>query len=66
MANAQTLEDMSPGLFKGVERAKRVPEGRFNSLAQLIDVPALERTYRRQRSERVMHFKVSAWSIVSA
>jgi RNA-directed DNA polymerase len=50
MANAQTLVDMSPGLRKVVERAQREPEGRFNSLAHLIDVPALERTYRRQRA----------------
>jgi RNA-directed DNA polymerase len=50
MANAQTLADMSPGLLKGVERAQREPEGRFNSLAHLLDVPALERAYRRQRA----------------
>src|SRR5919197_1015158 len=50
MANAQTLADMSPGLLKVVERAKREPAGRFNSLAHLIDVPALERAYRRQRA----------------
>ncbi len=43
--------DMSPGLLKVVERAQREPEGRFNSLAHLIDVPALERAYRRQRSD---------------
>src|SRR5712691_1768977 len=51
MANASTLDDMSPGLLKGVERAKREPEARFHSLAQVIDVPALERAYRYQRSE---------------
>jgi len=51
MANALTLGDMSPGLVKGVERAKREPEGRFHSLAHLIDVPALERAYRHMRSE---------------
>ncbi len=51
MTDAQTLEDMSPGLLKVVERAKREPEGRFNSPAHLIDVPALERAYRRQRSD---------------
>jgi RNA-directed DNA polymerase len=50
MANALTLADMSPGLLKVVERAKREPEGRFNSLAHLIDVPALARAYRRQRA----------------
>src|SRR5262245_12710126 len=51
MANAQTLEAMSPGLLKVVERAQQAPEGRFNSLAHLIDVPALERAYHRQRSD---------------
>ena len=51
MTNALTLEAMSPELLKVVERAKREPEGRFNSLAHLIDVPALERAYRRQRAE---------------
>ena len=51
MTDAQTLADMSPGLLKVVERAKREPEGRFNSLAHLIDVPALKRAYRRQRAD---------------
>jgi RNA-directed DNA polymerase len=51
MAHARTLGDMSLGLLKGVERAQREPEGRFHSLAHVIDVPALERAYRRRRSE---------------
>jgi RNA-directed DNA polymerase len=51
MANAQTLEVMSPGLLKVVERAQQEPEGRFNSLAHLIDMPALERAYHRQRAD---------------
>jgi RNA-directed DNA polymerase len=51
MANALTLDDMSPGLGKVVERAKRDPAGRFHSLAHLIDVPALKRAYRRQRAD---------------
>ena len=51
MTNALTLADMSPGLLKGVERAKREPEGRFHALAHLLDVPALGRAYRRQRSD---------------
>jgi RNA-directed DNA polymerase len=42
---------MSPGLLKVVERAQREPEGRFNSLAHLIDVAALERAYHRQRAD---------------
>ncbi len=51
MANASTLGEMSPQLLKVVERAKREPEGRFNSLAHLMDVPALERAYRRMRKD---------------
>ena len=51
MANASTLDDMSPGLVKVVERAQREPEGRFHALAHLIDMPALERAYRRQRAD---------------
>ncbi len=49
MANASTLGKMSPELLRVVERAKREPEGRFHSLAHLIDVSALERAYRRSR-----------------
>ncbi len=41
MANASTLGKMSPQLLKVVERAKQEPEGRFHSLAYLMDVPAL-------------------------
>ncbi len=51
MANASTLENMSPELLRVVERAQREPEGRFHSLAHLIDVPALERAYRRMRKD---------------
>src|SRR5256885_7695671 len=51
MASALTLETMSPGLLKVVERAQREPEGRFHALARLIDMPALERAYRRQRAD---------------
>ncbi len=51
MTNASTLGKMSPKLLKVVERAKREPEGRFHSLAHLIDVPALERAYRRSRKD---------------
>jgi RNA-directed DNA polymerase len=47
MPDALTLETMSPGLLKVVERAKTEPEGRFHSLAHLLDVPALMRAYRR-------------------
>jgi RNA-directed DNA polymerase len=40
---------MSLRLQKVVERARQEPEGRFHSLAHLIDVPALETAYRRIR-----------------
>ena len=49
MTNASTLGAMSPELLKVVERARREPEGRFHSLAHLIDVPALGRAYDRMR-----------------
>jgi RNA-directed DNA polymerase len=51
MPHASTLANMSPGLLKVVERAQHEPEGRFHALAHLIDVPALGRAYRRQRSD---------------
>lgn len=43
-------KDMSPGLLKVAERAKREPAGKFHSLAHLIDMEALRRAYRRLRS----------------
>ena len=49
MTDALTSERMSPELLKVVERAQREPEGRFHSLAHLIDVPALERSFHRLR-----------------
>ena len=51
MANASTLESMSPEILRVVERAQREPEGRFHSLAHLIDVPALRRAYDRLRKD---------------
>jgi RNA-directed DNA polymerase len=42
---------MSLQLQKVVERARAEPEGRFHSLAHLIDVPALEAAYRRTRKD---------------
>ena len=49
MRDAQTSKAMSPGLRKVVDRAKNEPEARFNSLAHLIDLAALERAYHRLR-----------------
>ncbi len=51
MIDALTSKTMSPGLLKVVERAKTEPEGRFHSLAHLIDVPALMRAYHRARKD---------------
>jgi RNA-directed DNA polymerase len=51
MTDASTSESMSPELMKVVERAQREPEGRFHSLAHLIDVPALLRAYQRIRKD---------------
>ena len=36
---------MSPEIRKVVDRARREPEGRFHSLAHLLDVPALAAAY---------------------
>jgi group II intron reverse transcriptase/maturase len=51
MGGAQTPKVMSPGLRKVVDRAWNEPEARFNSLAHLIDVTALERAYGRLRKD---------------
>ena len=51
MSDALMSESMSPGLLKVVERAKAEPEGRFHSLAHLIDVSALARAYDRMRKD---------------
>jgi hypothetical protein len=51
MSDALTLGARSPELLKVVERAQREPEGRFHSLAHLIDVPALERAFQRLRKD---------------
>jgi RNA-directed DNA polymerase len=50
MNGAKTLKEVSPGLTKVAERAKRSPDQRILALAHLIDEPALERAYRRLRS----------------
>ncbi len=49
MTDASTSGDMSLGLLKVAERARREPRGQFHSLAHLIDVDALRRAYERQR-----------------
>jgi group II intron reverse transcriptase/maturase len=49
MTDAQTSEELSPKLLKVMQRAKRDPEVRFNSLAHLLDEEALRRAYDRIR-----------------
>jgi len=51
MTDASMSERMSPELLKVMERAQREPEGRFHSLAHLMNVPALERAYHRLRKD---------------
>jgi group II intron reverse transcriptase/maturase len=51
MAGATTSGNMSPGLLKVAERAKRDPNGRILSLARLIDNAALRRAFDRQRKD---------------
>lgn len=49
MNDAETSWRASPGLLKVAERAKRHPDVRMLALAHHIDVPALERAFRRLR-----------------
>ena len=51
MAEASISQSMSTELRKVAERAQKEPEARFHALAQLIDVPALERAYRQLRKD---------------
>jgi RNA-directed DNA polymerase len=51
MSQALTWVGMSPELLRVAERAHREPDGRFNSLAHLIDEPALANAYYRQRAD---------------
>ena len=51
MPDASTSECVSPELRKVAERARQEPEGKFHSLAHLIDVPSLERAYHRLRKD---------------
>jgi group II intron reverse transcriptase/maturase len=51
MTGATTSGNMSPGLLKVAERAKRDPSGRILSLARLIDIATLRRAYDRQRKD---------------
>jgi RNA-directed DNA polymerase len=49
MTEAKTFENMSPGLSRVMDRARRNPHERQLSLAYLIDVEALKRAYGRIR-----------------
>lgn len=51
MTEAKTFEEMSPGLSRVVERARRNPHERQLSLAYLIDVEALKQAYGRLRKD---------------
>src|SRR2546430_12799060 len=51
MTEAKTSEDMSPGLMRVAERAKRNPKQKVLALAQYIDAPALARAFRRLRKD---------------
>jgi RNA-directed DNA polymerase len=51
MTDALTSLDMSTGLRKVADRAKREPAARFNSLAHLIDEELLAGAYARLRSD---------------
>ena len=51
MSKTTSLESMSPGLLRVMERARRNPRERLFSLAHLIDVDALRRAYSRIRKD---------------
>ena len=51
MSKTRSLEGMSPGLLRVMERAKCNPRERQFSLAHLIDVDALRRAYDRIRKD---------------
>lgn len=51
MSDASTSCDMSTGLQKVAERAKREPDAKFHSLAHLIDVDLLRGAFARLRKE---------------
>ena len=51
MSQASTWVAMSPELQRVAERAQREPDGRFHSLAHLLDELALYRAYSRQRED---------------
>ena len=52
MSKARTLsEEMSPGLLRVMERARRNPQERQLALAHLIDEEALRRAYSRIRKD---------------
>jgi len=51
MTDASTSLDMSTGLQKVAERAKREPAAKFHSLAHLMDVDLLARAFHRLRKD---------------
>jgi len=51
MVDAATSREVSPGLLKVAERAKRHPDVQMLALAHHIDEPALERAYRSLRRD---------------
>jgi group II intron reverse transcriptase/maturase len=51
MAEPRLGTTMSPKLIRVAERAKNDPQARFNSLAHLIDVDALKRSFVRIRND---------------
>lgn len=54
MTDAETSQDVSPGLMKVAERAKRHPEVKMLALAHHIDELALGRVYRRLRKDAAL------------
>jgi len=59
MTDASTSLDMSTGLQRIAERAKREPAARFHSLAHLIDEDLLAEMYQQLRRERRLGWMAS-------
>ena len=51
MSDSLKSANISTKLLKIAERVRQQPEGRFHSLAHLIDVEALEAAYNRSRKD---------------
>lgn len=50
-ATPSSVGKLSPELLRVAQRARKEPEGKFHSLAHLVDIEALHRSYQRLRAD---------------